>query len=138
MTDEQRDLLVQAHRSLEAAQLMAENEYFDFAISRAYYTMFYVASALLLQKGLRFSKHSAVISAFGKEFAASGQVSSDMHKHFIKAQEARTESDYTPLSSYTAEDAARYIGYARGFIELGERMLAEEPSQAAEVDGHEE
>lgn len=38
--------------------------YFDFAASRAYYAMFYVAEALLAVIGHSYSKHSAVISAF--------------------------------------------------------------------------
>lgn len=37
--------------------------FYDFAVSRAYYTMFYVAEALLDQEGLSFSSHAAIISA---------------------------------------------------------------------------
>lgn len=35
----------------------------DFAISRAYYAMFYVARALLLTRDVRRSKHSDVLAA---------------------------------------------------------------------------
>ena len=51
-----------------AAQLLNDQGFHDFATSRAYYAMFYVAEALLLGEGLTFSKHSAVIAAFGKSF----------------------------------------------------------------------
>jgi uncharacterized protein (UPF0332 family) len=60
MKPEQGDLLRKAEDSLNAAKLMRENGYYDFAASRAYYAMFYVAEAFLLGKGLAFSKHSAV------------------------------------------------------------------------------
>jgi uncharacterized protein (UPF0332 family) len=61
---EQIALLRKAAESLRAAELLATNELFDFAASRAYYTMFYVAEAFLLNEGLTFSSHAAVISAF--------------------------------------------------------------------------
>ncbi len=61
MKPEQIALLRKAAESLRAAELLATNELFDFAASRAYYTMFYVAEAFLLNKGLTFSSHAAVI-----------------------------------------------------------------------------
>lgn len=49
MTPDQAALLRKAHSSLQAAKLLAGEKLFDFAVSRAYYTMFYVAEALLLE-----------------------------------------------------------------------------------------
>ncbi len=43
MTSEQEALLRKACSSLAAARLLAEQKYYDFSISRAYYAMFYVA-----------------------------------------------------------------------------------------------
>lgn len=74
MTAEQAALLQKAQKSLRAARLLADQGFYDFAVSRAYYAMFYIAEAFLLGEGLAFSKHSAVISAFGERFAKSGRV----------------------------------------------------------------
>jgi uncharacterized protein (UPF0332 family) len=60
MTDEQRRLVEQARESLDAAKVLQEAGHHGFAASRAYYAMFYIAEALLLGKGLSFSKHAAV------------------------------------------------------------------------------
>jgi uncharacterized protein (UPF0332 family) len=72
MTPEQEALLKKARESVRAAKLLADNRLYDFAASRAYYAMFYVAEALLLSQGLSFSKHSAVIAAFGQRFVRPG------------------------------------------------------------------
>jgi len=40
--------LERAQQSLEAAKELASSGYFDFAASRAYYTAFYAATAVLL------------------------------------------------------------------------------------------
>jgi len=62
-------LLTKAQESINAAQTLLEQSYPDFAASRAYYALFYVAQALLLAKEQTFSSHAAVIAAFGKEYA---------------------------------------------------------------------
>lgn len=61
-------LIQKAKSSLNAAGCLLETNHSDFAASRAYYAMFYVAEALLLALGKSYSKHSAVISAFGREY----------------------------------------------------------------------
>jgi uncharacterized protein (UPF0332 family) len=40
VTPEQQALLAKAQRSLEAAQSLTEQGFYDFAVSRAYYAMF--------------------------------------------------------------------------------------------------
>lgn len=73
MMPEQEALLRKAHDSLRASQLLSTEGFYDFAVSRAYYTMFYGAEALLLGRGLSFSKHSAVTAPFGKELVKTGR-----------------------------------------------------------------
>lgn len=65
MTPQQTGLMEKARDSLQGAKLMAKNGLYDFAVSRAYYAMFYIAEAFLLGQDLSFSSHAGVISAFG-------------------------------------------------------------------------
>jgi uncharacterized protein (UPF0332 family) len=61
-------MICKAERSLNAALKLSMEGDYDFAISRAYYAMFYMAEACLLTKNLSFSKHSGVLSAFNQHF----------------------------------------------------------------------
>ena len=54
-------LIDKAKDSFGAAQTLIRDGYFDFAASRAYYAMFYIAEAFLMQLGESYNKHSAVI-----------------------------------------------------------------------------
>ena len=92
MTGAQSGLLGKALRTLQSARLLLTDGDYDGAVSRAYYAMFYVAEALLLAKGMTFSSHSAVISAFGKEFAKPGTMPGEYHRYLLDAQEARNIS----------------------------------------------
>ena len=102
---------------------MQDNEQYSFAASRAYYTMFYAAQALLLEDGLSFSKHSAVISAFGVRFAKTERVPPHFHRYLIRAQEARTLGDYS-TKPVDQEESAEQIRRAEEFLEMAERVLA--------------
>jgi hypothetical protein len=53
MTTTQQELLRKAKTSLDAAILLLNNNYPDYATSRAYYTMFYVAEASNRSHALR-------------------------------------------------------------------------------------
>ncbi len=118
MTPEQEQLLCQARESLEAARLLHGFGYHGFAASRAYYTMFYVAEAFLLGKQLSFSSHAAVISAFGKEFAKSGELPVEFHRYLIRGMEVRHTGDYDSNQGVSPEEAEEQLKRAEQFVEL--------------------
>jgi uncharacterized protein (UPF0332 family) len=80
MTSEIEALMTKAEDSLGAARSLLKDNYYDFAASRAYYAMFYVAEALLAHLGQSYSKHSAVISAFGREYIKTGKLDTKFHR----------------------------------------------------------
>jgi len=123
MTPEQHALIEKARESLRAARLLQDEGMADFSISRAYYAMFYVAEALLLQQGLTFSKHSAVIAAFGQYLTKTGQVAEEFHRYLIEGQESRTVGDYDTGSELSEEDALEQIQRADKFLELADQMF---------------
>jgi len=118
MTDEQQERLQKAQKSLAAAKLLLANGYPEYAISRAYYTMFYIAEAFLEGENLSFSKHSAVIAAFGREFAKPQRISSEFHRFLIEAQALRTTSDYGQLNAVTMDQATEQIDRAEQFLAM--------------------
>jgi uncharacterized protein (UPF0332 family) len=129
MTRGQGDLLLRARDSLEAARILQSSGYPGFAASRAYYAMFYVAEALLLGKGLSFSKHSAVHAAFGEHFAKPGLVPIEFHQNLLRAMEARHAGDYGYGGVVTAEQSALQIKRAEEFLRLAERLIGPIPTQ---------
>lgn len=122
MTDEQTALVAKARESVQAARLLAREGYHDFAASRAYYAMFYLAQAFLLGEGLAFSKHSAVIAAFGKHFAHAGKLPPEFHRYLIEAQDARNVGDYQIGPALTGPQAILQITRAQQFLELAEGL----------------
>lgn len=83
MSPDQEELLRKARQSINAGRLLLDGGYPGFAASRAYYAMFYMAQALLEGEGLAFSKHSAVIAAFGKHFVRTNRVPVEFHRYLL-------------------------------------------------------
>ncbi len=67
------DLMARAEQSRSAARLLIDNGFLAEAISRAYYAMFYAATALLHSEGIAVSKHSAVIAKAEQDLPMSRQ-----------------------------------------------------------------
>jgi uncharacterized protein (UPF0332 family) len=85
--------------------------------------MFYLAEALLLGRGFRFSKHSAVISAFGREFAKTGDLSADHQQHLLAAEKSRIIGDYDSTEHVTADRAQEHLDHAAQFLAAAEASL---------------
>jgi uncharacterized protein (UPF0332 family) len=115
--DEGKYWLKRANNALNASEALVSEELFDDAISRAYYAMFYAAKALLIRDGVTTgSKHSAVVSAFGREYAKSGKVDPRYHQMLIEDFEWRQKADYDVFWHADRETAQGRVDDAREFI----------------------
>jgi uncharacterized protein len=120
-------LLRKAHSSLHAAKILSGEKLFDFAASRAYYTMFYVAESLLLGQNLAFSKHSAVLAAFGERLIKPGLVPPQFHKYLLDGGDSRNVRDYDLGPGLSASEAAEQISRAQELLDLAARLLGPLP-----------
>ena len=111
-------LLEKAERSFVAARRLLEAGDTDFAASRSYYGYFYIAEALLLSKGLSFSRHGQVISQYGLHFARNQVLDRRFHKLLDDAFAFRQLADYSTDPSLEPDTI-------RGLIEEGEDFLRE-------------
>ncbi len=123
MSDEAKALITNAKRSQKAASNLFKDGDIDFAASRAYYSLFYTASALLLSKGLSFSSHAGVIANFGKEFARTKILDPKFHNYLIESQDRRNIGDYEIVFTVTNEQAQEMLEWANEFIEVAEKYL---------------
>jgi uncharacterized protein (UPF0332 family) len=130
MTEDQLELLEEARDSIAAATLLLTGGYPGYAASRAYYAMFYVAEAFLEGEELAFSKHSAVIAAFGQRFAQTGKVPVEFHRYLIDAQDLRHAGDHGPRERVTRDQAAEQISRAEHFLRVAQQLIGPLPPPA--------
>lgn len=124
---EVESLFQKAGRSFAASELLLGAGDADFAASRAYYGCFYVAEALLLSRGMSFSRHGQVIARFGEHFVKEGIVERRFHRLLDQAFELRQLGDYaTELGVVDPEEVRQVIAEGREFLEAAKGYLAVE------------
>ena len=112
-----KELLDYAGESHAAAKVLIDKGFVGFSAAQSYYTMFYLAQALLLSKGQKFSSHSAVIAAYGKEFSKTNVLDSKFHRYIIDTEERREEGHYGTGRNVSDEDALESFQWAGEFMQ---------------------
>ena len=114
-----------ADEKLAAASALADAEYFDDAISRAYYAMFHGASAVLLTEGVTVESHQALKTMFGLRFIKTGKIERRFGRSLNKLKDDRENGDYDVFTDFTDSDARSAINDAADFLEEMKRYLAD-------------
>lgn len=123
MTGRGKRGVARSREELDVARLLAANGFGSQATSRAYYAAFYAAEAALLALGETRSKHSGVISAFGRLVVGEGGLGTESGDALRSLFRRRNEADYGGLSA-SSKEAEAAIGDAERFVEAVEAWLA--------------
>lgn len=110
------EALISARSELGANRL-------SFAMNRAYYACFYVASAILLKRDHRFSKHSGVRSALHEHFVKPGFLSAEFGKAYDWLFESRQEGDYIEFVQFEKEQVEQAIQEASAFVTQIKKLI---------------
>ncbi len=106
-----------SRESLDAARDELKAGRLSFSVNRIYYACFYAVSAVLLQKKLRFKKHSGVRAAFHQQLIKSGMVDDQYRKFYDELFEARQRGDYIELVSFEEKQVEEWLQQAEQFVE---------------------
>jgi len=120
---EVKALLAKAERFIRSAEMLKEAGDLESAVSRLYYAMFFCAEALLLTKGLSFSRHGSVIAAFGEHLVKPGLMPAEMHRWLRDAFDKRQVADYEVQPVFVKKDVAILQEQARKFLVETQRFL---------------
>jgi len=112
-----------AHEELQSAKLNLENDFYSACASRTYYAVVYVATAVLKTKGLSFSKHTAVLSAFRQHFIKTGIFRVDLSEMYKLLFDARQAGDYEKMTKFEPDTLRKNLNNAHEFITEVETWL---------------
>jgi uncharacterized protein (UPF0332 family) len=124
MKDYSSKLLNKALDAIEAAEALLNINKAEIAVGRAYYSMFYVAEALLYNEfDLKLNQHGQVIAAYGKNFAKTKALDSKYHRWLRDGFDKRISGDYGVDTGIEDDIAANMINQAREFLEAAQEYL---------------
>jgi uncharacterized protein (UPF0332 family) len=129
MESKSKELIIaqinKSKEKLKAAKNLLEDGFVDDTISRAYYSMFHAASAVLLSEGMTAESHSALKNMFGLHFINTGKIDRKFGRWLNKLKDERENGDYDIFTSFDYEDAKGDIDEAEEFLKEMRRYLTQ-------------
>lgn len=116
--------LERSRQEIGAARALATQGFTPQAVSRAYFAAFFAAEAALLALGETRSKHSGVISAFGRLVIREGGVREEVGRLLRSLFERRNDADYAWIE-VPSDEADRAVNDAELFVGAVEGWLAQ-------------
>ena len=123
MKERSSKLFEKALDNIEVAEQVLDMGKPEIAVGRAYYAMFYIAEALLCEKGLEFKTHGQIIGAYGKVYAKTGELDPKFHKSLRTGFDLRISGDYEVDTHISNDLVADTIHQAREFLEAAQNYL---------------
>lgn len=114
-----------AHEELETARDNIARGHFRAAVSRAYYAVFYIATAALFSHSVQRSKHAGVESAFSQFLVKPGHIEPEYSRLYQRARRQREEADYADDPQVDETTAQQTLADAERFVDRLERFLRE-------------
>ncbi len=111
MTPEERKQYVEyridsAYKTVEAAKLLADRGFWNSAINRLYYAIFYAVNALLVLNDIPTKSHLATKSKFSQHFIKTGKIDKKYGKLLAQLYDWRQKGDYENIFDYD-EDSVK-------------------------------
>jgi hypothetical protein len=95
--------LKSAFNTMDAAKILADNGFWNSAINRLYYALFYAVNALLVHSGINSSSHSGLRSQFSLHFIKTGKLEKKFGRLLSELYDWRQKGDYDNIFDYDEE-----------------------------------
>ncbi len=123
LTSEERKAIVRlriekSYKSFEEAKAVAKLGYWNLTGNRLYYAVYYMASALLLDKGFSAKSHAGTIHLIGQKFIVTGIIDKVYGRFFSRLYELRQSGDYDDLFNATREEVEPYMQMTGDFMRV--------------------
>jgi Uncharacterized conserved protein related to C-terminal domain of eukaryotic chaperone, SACSIN len=129
MTGSKDDLiryrLSRSKDTFEDAKILADNERWNSAINRLYYSAYYSVIALLLKYDFKPTTHNGAKSAFSEHFIKNEIIPKEFGKLYSQLFTWRQKGDYDDLYDFDKEKVLPYFEPVQKLIEFIENKINE-------------
>lgn len=128
MTFEERKQYVKykieaAYKAFDAASVLAENGFWNSAVNRLYYSLFYAVNALLVINEIQTKSHSGSRSQFSNIFIKTHKLDIKYGKLYSQLFDWRQKGDYDSIFDYDKESVEPLLGPVKEMIEEIEKKI---------------
>jgi len=120
-------LMEKADQAMASARQVLGSGDVGLATNRVYYACFYALSAVLLQRRLKFVKHSGIRAALHQHLVKPGILPPELGRFYDTAFSERQEADYNAMADFDADIVAQRIQDAHHFLSVMRQLLESAP-----------
>lgn len=124
MDDLVKHRLDMAADKLKSAKILLDERQYKDSIGRSYYAIFSSLRAVLAIEEKDFSKHSAVIVYFQKEYIKTGKFHIKYSKYIQQAFQIRNSCDYDDFYIVSKEEAEEQYNRAEELLKEVKKFLS--------------
>jgi len=106
-----------ANKTLQAAEILAQNGFWNSAVNRLYYSVFYAVNALLVCNDVYTQTHSGMRTQFSKVFIKTGKLDKKYGNLLTQLYDWRQKGDYENLYDFTEETVNQLFEPVKEMIE---------------------
>ncbi|MFB6216116.1 MAG: HEPN domain-containing protein [Candidatus Aenigmatarchaeota archaeon] len=117
------DELKNAEERLSAAEILLKEDKYEDTVSRAYYSMFHAAKALLLLKDSSPRTHAGIASELGKLYRE--EIGPELTSKFVTVQQLREDADYGVELDIDGERVQEVLNTSKEFLSEAKRIVEE-------------
>lgn len=92
-----------AYKTVDAAKILAEKNFWNSAVNRLYYALFYAVNALLVVNDINTKSHAGSKSQFSLHFIKTGKFDKKYGKLLAELYDWRQKGDYENIFEYDAD-----------------------------------
>lgn len=92
-----------AFNTFDAAKVLADNGFWNSAVNRLYYAVFYSVNALLVKNEIYVNSHSGMRSQFSLHFIKTGKLDKKYGALLAELYDWRQKGDYDNIFDYDSE-----------------------------------
>ena len=94
---------ISAYKTLKAAKILAENGFWNSAVNRLYYALYYAVNAILVLNEIQPKSHSGAKSQFSQYFIKTQIFDKKYGLLFSELMDWRQKGDYENIYEYDSE-----------------------------------
>ena len=113
--------------SLREAVLLADNGFYDNAVTRLYYACYYIASALLIKNKIEATTHVGVKRMLSLYFIVPGHLNPEYIRIYSNLLNGRQLSDYEDFIFQNKESFEIYYSDAVKFCDTIKKLIDDSP-----------
>ena len=112
-----------AFKTYQAARVLSQNGFWNSAINRLYYAVFYAVNALLVSNEIYTHSHSGMRTQFSKYYIKTGRFDKKYGKLLVHLYDWRQKGDYENLFDFSEDSVTQLFEPVQEMLEAIEKEI---------------